>query len=169
MVAVQELAGKEELSLVLDDCAYKWPDNQANLVHIPKYEYPGLCTVPAPVQDERVIGGPLALAADFCVKVHAKMVDDGEEACSQQVSSPVGSVCLPRWDARFALKQCLQVYTLADTSCPDMCLCLSNAYLSVLPLNCCLICAWLRQTCLQGITLTYCACTTWPAQADQGL
>ncbi len=165
MVAVQELAGKEELSLVLDDCADKWPDNQVNLVLIPKYEYPGLCTVPAPMQDECVIGGPLALAADFCVEVHAKMVEDGQEACSQQLSSPVGSVGLPRWDARFALKQCLQVYTLADTSCPDMCFLLSNAYLSILLLNCSSDWAWHRQTGLQGKTLTYRACLTWPAHA----
>ncbi len=120
---MQQLEGKEELSLILDSVPERWPHHQANLVPITKYTFSGFCTrADSPDmdrQDECCISGPLAYAAWVCTKVHDSMVESWRQPYAAQGTSASSAVRLPLWDARYVLQQeRLQVWWV---SCHKLC------------------------------------------------
>ena len=108
-LVVQQLEGKEELSLILGSVPERWPHHQANFVPITKYSFPGFCTradsQDTDQQGECSISGPLAYAAWMSTKVHDCMVESWRHPIAEQGTSASSAVRLPSWDARYVLQQ----------------------------------------------------------------
>ncbi len=106
---MQQLEGKEELSLILDSVPERWPHHQANLLPITKYSFPGFCTGPDSLdtdrQDECSMSRTLAYAAWMSTKVHDSMVESWRQPYAEQGTSASSAVRLPSWDARYVLQQ----------------------------------------------------------------